>query len=359
MKFINFLFILLLFRQIDAQAGCISDSLLRVHLQDSAKVFPMGKTCGNCAIEITDTDNVVLKKFYFENGNVLFFIENIYYSNDRSKLYSQNFYEHDKLSETRDQFFLDDSSSYHSVSYFDNGKASEEGNKRKGLKDGTWNQYFETGSLNITCKYIKGIKNGKFREYDKNGKIITEGEYKDDKMSGKWSEYNSEGNVVRQDEYINGELQAPVIKEKKIKEKKLTREERIQKQLNEFNLNESDFKGCIYFISIHNEDTLRKITVGEVVKIDCNAIRYLLIARLKAIKENVMYVYTTRGGLEDEIYKISISDIEKIGFSSVEKAVLKSVGMGVLGAYGGIGPAYKMVNMKDTKHRIDFKENCK
>lgn len=91
-----------------------------------------------------------------------------------------------------------------SVSYYSNGKISEELDWKNGIHDGIWNQYFENGVLKLSSGYTNGKRTGDFVLNYSDNRPEWKGAYANDKREGKWSHFDVTGKNDTNIEYKNG-----------------------------------------------------------------------------------------------------------------------------------------------------------
>ena len=71
------------------------------------------------------------------------------------------------------------------TSFYLDKQLKEQGDFKKGLKQGEWKKWNADGSLASRIHYSNGLKNGSFYNYNEKGILIEQGNYSDDKLSGK------------------------------------------------------------------------------------------------------------------------------------------------------------------------------
>lgn len=63
---------------------------------------------------------------------------------------------------------------------------AEQGNFKKGLKDGLWKTWYPNGTLETTQQWHNGIKKGKYYYYSNSGELIQKGTFKKNLKQGQW-----------------------------------------------------------------------------------------------------------------------------------------------------------------------------
>ena len=81
------------------------------------------------------------------------------------------------------------------ITYYPNGKITEETNYLNGLIDGASNYYSPDGVLLKKLKYKKDLLVGEAFYYDANGNITIQGHYKEGKKNGLWK-YYKDGKLI-------------------------------------------------------------------------------------------------------------------------------------------------------------------
>ena len=94
----------------------------------------------------------------------------------------------------------------HSTSYSSKDfKMIEDGNYKKGLKDGKWIAYYPGGrNQAVTSQYKNGQLNGVMQQFTRRGIIISEVAYKAGLKHGKFKIYDKKGRVVTERNFENG-----------------------------------------------------------------------------------------------------------------------------------------------------------
>ncbi len=92
------------------------------------------------------------------------------------------------------------------ISFYNNGKISEEIEYKNDVKDGIWNQYFEDGKKKLTASYVNGKVNGRYTFYYPNGAIYMLGTFVENKKNGLWIFYDDERQEKYRLTYNHGEL---------------------------------------------------------------------------------------------------------------------------------------------------------
>lgn len=86
------------------------------------------------------------------------------------------------------------------VTYYPDGKITEEINYKNGIKEGENNYYSPDGVLLKKLFYVNGELHGSATYYDAYGNVIIEGLYKSGKKHGLWK-YYKDGKVILEETY--------------------------------------------------------------------------------------------------------------------------------------------------------------
>jgi MORN repeat variant len=97
------------------------------------------------------------------------------------------------------------------VKMYLSNQLAEQGQFKKGLKEGLWKTWFANGKLQTVEKWNKGLKTGNYLRYDENGILLEKGNYKNDKKQNKWIDYVKKDTLV----YKKGIV---VVKKQKLSE---------------------------------------------------------------------------------------------------------------------------------------------
>lgn len=92
------------------------------------------------------------------------------------------------------------------IAYHDNGKISDESNYLHGEENGPQMEYNELGQKTSEINFVKGQRHGKALTYHSNGKIKEESNYKFGKLNGDMKIYNSEGKLITIITYYDDEV---------------------------------------------------------------------------------------------------------------------------------------------------------
>lgn len=337
----------------------LPDSLKTIITKDKTLVKKLAADCKTCFINLVDTNNSILKKYYYEMSQEVIRTENEYYSDFPGRLFTVRIYNDSLLKEFRENIDVSDSSSFDVTYYFDNGKTSSAGSYKNGKKDGKWKEYYDTGVMLNSCSYTAGVKNGKYKEFFENDTKKVEGEYKDDLPEGRWLEYDSTGKITTDEEYKDGELFL-----NKSKLKKQEEEERLKKQLDEFHLDSATYYGCIYFMNVSTNDTFAIIMPHDIIWIKRvkNKQDIALPFQLKAIRQDTIYLveYNASGKRIINYFEFPITSLKKIGYNSqttgkiVARVLMTPPGLGLFAPKG-----YTMVSLTDKKYKIVLSDICR
>ena len=82
------------------------------------------------------------------------------------------------------------------TSFYLNKQMKEQGDFRKGLKQGEWKKWNEDGSLALRIHYNNGLESGSFYKYNEKGILIEEGNYFAGKLDGKLKKNVNPDSVV-------------------------------------------------------------------------------------------------------------------------------------------------------------------
>lgn len=86
------------------------------------------------------------------------------------------------------------------ITYYPNGKITEEINYKNGIKEGESNNYSPDGVLLNKLLYTNNLLQGPATYYDAYGNVVIEGFYKNNKKHGLWK-YYKDGKVVLEETY--------------------------------------------------------------------------------------------------------------------------------------------------------------
>ncbi|MDT8413378.1 MAG: hypothetical protein RQ875_13010, partial [Vicingaceae bacterium] len=129
-------------------------------------------------------------KEYYENGNDKV-VE--YYSdcNDTSTYKSQTFYENGMISS--EGFFVSGVKHGKFKTWSENGVLISDWEMIDGMEHGFIQCWHENGIKKKELTVNMEVKDGVFQEWDENGKLIIDGKYKNGKKDGKWTLWEEDG----------------------------------------------------------------------------------------------------------------------------------------------------------------------
>lgn len=165
-------------------------------------------------------NSAVRARMFFESGSLRSYVYLFYFSGkpaaegwyvDQSKDSVWTYYSEFDGSVRIREPYLDGKLHGLSISYYPDGRISQEVEWKQDVKEGAWKQYYKNGVPRLSGHFKNGLLQGTYEVYYPDRTIKIKGNYLLNKSNGTWYFYNERGEEIYALEYVNG---APADREK-------------------------------------------------------------------------------------------------------------------------------------------------